>query len=184
MNTSVSSTTGMQPYEVVFGQKPMPNDTMLESLARQGLLDEENIDTDLIEPPTSTASENDHAVASMSPQVSTMMSVSADQHTSTSSEIDQIILQMLFCMDSIHLRLTIPMNLPTKKYQKPYSRHYQPQKRDKKRSKMQLLDVTATLEKLLWKSLFNQPIANRSILTDRIEKCKRSMQLVTQSESG
>lgn len=43
MNTSVSATTGVQPYEAVFGQKACINERLLESLADQGLINEEEI---------------------------------------------------------------------------------------------------------------------------------------------
>ena len=48
MNTSVCRGTGKSPYEVVFGQQPLSDIAVLESLADQGILDEENISDDII----------------------------------------------------------------------------------------------------------------------------------------
>ena len=49
MNTSVSATTGKTPYEVVFGQVPRTSCAVLEMLAEQGALNEEDIEDSLIE---------------------------------------------------------------------------------------------------------------------------------------
>ena len=49
INSTVSATTGHQPYELVFGQKAKPNERILEMLGDQGLLNEEDIDSDIVE---------------------------------------------------------------------------------------------------------------------------------------
>ena len=43
INTSTAATHGKTPYELVFGQQPRQDYYELEILAKQGLLDEENI---------------------------------------------------------------------------------------------------------------------------------------------
>ncbi|KAL8567269.1 hypothetical protein ACOMHN_023312 [Nucella lapillus] len=43
INTSVSSTTGKSPYHLGFGQRPCSDCTVWEELARQGIIDEEDL---------------------------------------------------------------------------------------------------------------------------------------------
>ena len=70
MNTSVSATTEKTPYEVVFGQAPRTSCTVLEMLAEQGALNEEDIEDSLIESiddlavPSTSASTDELAVPS------------------------------------------------------------------------------------------------------------------------
>ena len=56
INTSVAETTGKTPYEVVFGQSARSNLAELEGLSKQGLLDENNFETDpnILEDETNT----------------------------------------------------------------------------------------------------------------------------------
>uniref|UniRef100_A0A673CDC6 Gypsy retrotransposon integrase-like protein 1 n=1 Tax=Sphaeramia orbicularis TaxID=375764 RepID=A0A673CDC6_9TELE len=50
INTSTASATGKTPYEVVFGQAPHQDCFLLQQLAEQGSLEEEDIDPALSEP--------------------------------------------------------------------------------------------------------------------------------------
>ncbi|MCP3850780.1 MAG: hypothetical protein GY694_11170, partial [Gammaproteobacteria bacterium] len=45
----MSATTKCQPFEVVFGQKAMPNERLLDHLFEQGFVNEEDIPQGLID---------------------------------------------------------------------------------------------------------------------------------------
>ena len=49
MNTSVSATTSKAPYKVVFGQAPRTSCAVLEMLAQQGVVNEEDTGDGLTE---------------------------------------------------------------------------------------------------------------------------------------
>ena len=48
----------IQPYEAVFGQKAVANERLLDMLADQGLLNEEDIDPELIEQPVADVTDS------------------------------------------------------------------------------------------------------------------------------
>ena len=49
INTSVSSTTGTSPYQVVFGQHPRADQSRWSALAAQGISDEDDLPEDVRE---------------------------------------------------------------------------------------------------------------------------------------
>jgi hypothetical protein len=49
MNTSVSSTTKTTPYEIVFGQHPRSSIAMLEQLATQVIVNEEDLPIEILD---------------------------------------------------------------------------------------------------------------------------------------
>jgi hypothetical protein len=49
MNTSVSSTTKTIPYEIVFGPHPRSSMPMLEQLATQGIVKEEDLPIEILD---------------------------------------------------------------------------------------------------------------------------------------
>ena len=59
INTSESATTKKTPFEVVFGQKPRSHCTVLDELASQGILNEEDLPEGLLQEPDPEPSRSD-----------------------------------------------------------------------------------------------------------------------------
>ena len=99
MNTSVSATTKCQPFEVVFGQKAMPNERLLDHLFEQGFVNEEDIPQGLIddfsyapgdvsETSTPPAADINTSTAVGEEPSSSLPAVASDHHSSTSVDIN------------------------------------------------------------------------------------------------